>query len=597
MTIVLNEDILTLVYSHVLDFEVLRATATATAINEQHPLRGVVLCRLLQLPLRLSSKDFDDSKALIVHLIHNALRAGVVQNIVVILGPSRKAIAERPPWQMRIADLKRADKADEFVKLLPELLKHTKNLRRLDWSECPPPNISVLKELSEHSAVTHLSLDCSAGSIYLPDPSRPLDAPDATAEIKFLFSSLGPKVTSLDLRNVDEDVFEVIKQDFLRLKNVLNLKLDLTCGVWDWDGRGSPQQGPSEDYRFSLISNHVQELDLTITDLLARKPKGPLELVNSRKLTKLTVVIIPCYAWICLGFVPLFSCSTGSDFSALTHLVIDDCFRDIRRWTIDRRVGEYDWKEDGRTYVGIHELIPTLPQLRHLWVSERVLAIPSFNNEDNIWDANPFSGESQEIIMSRTVASPYWEPLGCAFEKLESLRVGFGPLDARWATKVLSHCDQTKLKAFGFDWEWKPGSENPEVFSELIAALSRFELLTDLHILQPYAAIPKPVLQDTVPRIIQEIRRLHETEETKGLVKEFFSKLPGLHRVGIGRNSVWERQTRWKEGDNDEFFIQKLHRARAPSFYDAGSSNPFTDIVEFDEHPAVKDVLKLLKEL
>ena len=100
-------------------------------------------------------------------------------------------------------------------------------------------------------------------------------------------------MASLDLRNVDEDVFEVIKQGFLPLENIRSLKLDLTCGVWDWDGRGSPQQGPSEDYGFPLISDHVQELDLTITDLLARKPKGPLELVNSRKLTKLTVVIIP----------------------------------------------------------------------------------------------------------------------------------------------------------------------------------------------------------------------------------------------------------------------------------------------------------------
>jgi hypothetical protein len=85
----------------------------------------------------------------------------------------------------------------------------------------------------------------------------------------------------------------VIEQELPPLKNVRNLKLDLTCGVWDWDGSGSPQQGPSEHYRFSRASDHVQELDLRLTDLLARQKKGPLELVDSKKLRKLAVEIVP----------------------------------------------------------------------------------------------------------------------------------------------------------------------------------------------------------------------------------------------------------------------------------------------------------------
>lgn len=111
--------------------------------------------------------------------------------------------------------------------------------------------------------------------------------------IKPLFSTVGPKVTSLDLRNVDEDVFKAIREDFPPLKNVRNLKLDLACGVWDWDGAGSPQLGPTEHYRFPRISNHVQELEILITDLLARQRKGPVQLVDPTKLTKLRVNIIP----------------------------------------------------------------------------------------------------------------------------------------------------------------------------------------------------------------------------------------------------------------------------------------------------------------
>lgn len=133
----------------------------------------------------------------------------------------------------------------------------------------------------------------------------------------------------------------------------------------------------------------------------------------------------------------------------------------MRRWAIGSTMGRADWQESGRTYTGIHELISSLPQLRHLWTNERVLAIPTSDNRDDVWDAKPFDGESDDAIMSHTVASPQWELLGHAFEKLESLRVGFGPLNAGRVTKVLSLCDHAKLKAFGFDWEWQPGSNKP----------------------------------------------------------------------------------------------------------------------------------------
>jgi hypothetical protein len=132
------------------------------------------------------------------------------------------------------------------------------------------------------------------------------------------------------------------------------------------------------------------------------------------------------------------------------------------------------------------------------------------------------------------------------------------------------------------------------LFSELIATLSKFELLTDLHILQPYAALPTPI--DYSQDLQLAVRRFHEGEETEELVKEFLSGLPGLYRVGMGRNSVWERRTRWKtEDDSDEVLVQRLHKSIVPPFYDAGSSLPGTSQGQYDEQPAIKDVLKLLE--
>ena len=124
-------------------------------------------------------------------------------------------------------------------------------------------------------------------------------------------------------------------------------------------------------------------------------------------------------------------------------------------------MGGADWQEGGRSYIGIHELVASLPLLRHLWVDERVLAVPTSCDIDDAWSAKPFDGESQDTIMSRTVASPQWQHLAHAFENLESLRVGFGPLNASWVAKVLALCDHTKLRAFGFDWKWEFESNKP----------------------------------------------------------------------------------------------------------------------------------------
>lgn len=184
MTVALNEDIFTLIYSHIFDFEVLRASATAVATDGQHPLRNVILRRLLQLPLRLSSESLDDSKALIDHLVRKATHADLVRDVTVVLGPSRKSIAEHERYGEEVLpeDLEQAERAEALVALLPELLKHTGNLQHLDWSRSPPPSEETLKELSEHSLITDLSLDCSVESCFIPDPSEPLEVHDTTAK-------------------------------------------------------------------------------------------------------------------------------------------------------------------------------------------------------------------------------------------------------------------------------------------------------------------------------------------------------------------------------------------------------------------------------
>lgn len=184
MAIALNEDIFTHIYSYIFDLEVLRATATAVAIKKQHPLRNVTLRRFFQLPLRLSSEDLDCSKALINHLVRKPAHTDLVRDMAIVLGPSRKIIAEQERFGQEVLpeELEQAERADTLAALLPELLKRTKNLQRLDWSKSPLPSRETLEELSEHSLFTDLSLDCTVESRFIPDPFEPSEVPDTTSK-------------------------------------------------------------------------------------------------------------------------------------------------------------------------------------------------------------------------------------------------------------------------------------------------------------------------------------------------------------------------------------------------------------------------------
>lgn len=166
MTVALNEEVFTQIYSYTFDFEVLRVTATAIANNKHHPLRAVVLRRLLQLPLRLSNEYLKDSKELIDHFIHNPARARAVQNIVIGLEPSGRSFSgnEGNFRTVHGEKLGKGERTETLVDLLPELLRWTENLQHLDWSESFSPNREILEALSEHSIISHLSLDCSVGS-------------------------------------------------------------------------------------------------------------------------------------------------------------------------------------------------------------------------------------------------------------------------------------------------------------------------------------------------------------------------------------------------------------------------------------------------
>ena len=138
--------------------------------------------------------------------------------------------------------------------------------------------------------------------------------------------------------------------------------------------------------------------------------------------------------------------------------------------------------------------------------------------------------------------------------------------------------------------------------SGLIETLSKFESLTDLHILHPSSA-PHTHVDGGRPlsiRVRVTARSPNEREEAEAPVMELLSALPGLCRVGIGRFSVWERETRWKGDCLDELHVQMLPRAKTPSFYEADSplslkNGEEENTTRDDGEPSIGDVLMLFK--
>ncbi|OBZ74195.1 hypothetical protein A0H81_06183 [Grifola frondosa] len=567
MPILLDEDLFNLVCEHIHDLATLSLTARAIAISKTHPLRNALVRRILRRSIRLSSseKTLELSKALINYLLLTSqsasIRAENLREISVSLGPSKNGIEEF--WYQEIKDDYSHDlaRAQALAEMLPHFLSLTTNIRKLTWIRAPLPDSGTLNILASLPRLQSFSIDCATGEW----SGRNMD--DKDEYWKFIsiipfFSTLGPNLTTLDLRNINEDVFKSIASGFSSLTKLRHLRLDLTCGCWDWDGRGSPQQGPSENYVFPRIAKNIETLELIVNDAAVRLPReGPFNLVDPSSLKRLDVNVNHCYGWTSITNICMFSALNPTSFTSLVHFSLDDEVWDRKRWNRGS-LGSNDWNERGRTYIGLHDFLSGLPQLRELWVTEKCLVVPIAADNSTWGEAERYSNTTDED-MERTVGAPEWALMTQIFPKLESLRVGFGMLTPRWLRVFLNLCDPTKLRQIGFDFDWKAIDVCEPLPQDVVATLALFPSLTDIHILHPRPEMKEHMYDGNTVRDVQCI----------------FKSCPNVFRVGIGKNIVWERRTPWP-ADEDDVPIQLLgHIGRngesseeVSIFYNAGSA-------------------------
>jgi hypothetical protein len=108
-------------------------------------------------------------------------------------------------------------------------------------------------------------------------------------------STVGPKITSLDLRHVNQTMFTALKSRtdlFASYHALEHLKIDITEGVWDWGGGGSPAMGATPAFNFPCLEfPSVKRFQLIVCDktLSGSQQKGPLNLVHCHLLTALSI--------------------------------------------------------------------------------------------------------------------------------------------------------------------------------------------------------------------------------------------------------------------------------------------------------------------
>jgi hypothetical protein len=111
-------------------------------------------------------------------------------------------------------------------------------------------------------------------------------------------SKVGPSITSLDLRHVNMTMYTALMRQtdvFATYHALEYLKIDITEGVWNWQGGGSPAMGASSFFFFpSLGFPSVKRFELVVCDRTLDLPdSGPLDLVHLNLLTELTIIVHP----------------------------------------------------------------------------------------------------------------------------------------------------------------------------------------------------------------------------------------------------------------------------------------------------------------
>ncbi|KAJ7056927.1 hypothetical protein C8F01DRAFT_1152781 [Mycena amicta] len=442
-----------------------------------------------------------------------------------------------------------SDNARAIYHNLSNLVRRCPGLRKLEYHSFPG-----LAELAQLEQLRDFAVDCSLGSSaagvsgggdYAQPGELSAEFDGEIWELEPFASTVGPKLNALELRHVNHTFYNTMltkRSVFSLYTKLKHLTMDITDGVWDWRGGGSPISGASPEFKFQHLGfPAVDTFDLRVCDLtLSGATVGPLNMVSCQRLTELRILVRYRF-----GFPPILSyfrrVSRSLDFGghaalwdnkirlfealspnalpALRLLELKDNAHNMR-YLWDANSDRFS-HHPGRQYPGF---VPTflgagaLTNLTHLWVDEQILVHP-----DQAY--NVFRSDAPEDVL-------WVSALRMAFSQLVSVRVGFGPLNDGVVDFVFGLCDPKKLREFGFEWDWHAYGYDEALSTKLLGCLTSFSLLTDIHFL-----FPRPTKEPkTLPYPATDPRTLTD-------ISTIFAAHPNVSRVGVGNSILWERHS------------------------------------------------------
>lgn len=153
----------------------------------------------------------------------------------------------------------------------------------------------------------------------------------------------------------------------------------------------------------------------------------------------------------------LFEALSATELHALTLLEIKNnpalVNSERLRWS-DDPLFSVQWHH--RSFPGlVKRFLPSLSNLVSLWVDEYTL-LPHRRDVSNSPDPDHPQAEALgEVWRSPDTDHQRWRTaIQTVFPQLESLRVGFGVVNATDVGVILSCCDPSRLRQFGFAWAW-----------------------------------------------------------------------------------------------------------------------------------------------
>lgn len=161
--------------------------------------------------------------------------------------------------------------------------------------------------------------------------------------------------------------------------------------------------------------------------------------------------------------VRLFEALSPPDFAALRHLEIKDANSRANSQRLTWDAEEFPPYGGGTRFFSglVQQFLCALPGLVSLWVDEQAL-LPAKGDGvglDRIYTfcgvAELFNEDSATADFGVEAKAVWRECLKVILGQVESLRVGFGVMNAAEVGLILGYCDPAKLRQFGFTWAWK----------------------------------------------------------------------------------------------------------------------------------------------